>query len=211
MVPCVVVRCRNNGVFYCKKVNNLFFRDFLFVAVVLLGGICTRIVPFELPFTVDSSLIGAGLFYSAYRLRDKWNSLQHYASTLSQYKLALLSVIVFVCIMLHETINLRVCWVGIIPVFWYGNALMAIFLLWLYAKRIMNYTSLNGLCCTLEYIGKNSIVYLCLNQLVIMIIEYYISDNKRWVITFLTLCVLSICSYIINHSKLRILIGKYYE
>lgn len=65
----------------------------------------------------------------------------------------------------------------------------------------------------IAYVGENSIVYLCLNQVFIYFFKYVFSWASKIMALFLvfmfTMLVLAILSYIFNHTKLKVLIGKH--
>ena len=177
-----------------RKISDLFF-----VGMLLFAGVCTRLLPFDLPFTLDSSCVGAGIFYFAFRIRAKWNCAMDCAVECSRWFLLLCTIAVTISILIHKTINIRVVWLGTIPVFWWINALAAIFLLWYYAKRLTKFQSLRWLCHGLSQIGRDSIVYLSLNQLTILVLRMLYPHAGAILIAVLTMIVLVICSRILNH------------
>lgn len=182
--------------------------DAFFAGMLLFGGVCTRILPLALPFTLDSSLAGAAIFYLAFRLKDKWNREMDCTAERPKWVLLLCTLGVAASIMIHETINIRVAWLGTIPVFWWINALAAVFLLWYYARGLTKLQSFWWLRQGLSQIGRDSIVYLCLNQLTILVLRMLFPHAGAILVAVLTMIVLMICSRILNHPNLKRLIGK---
>ncbi len=62
----------------------------------------------------------------------------------------------------------------------------------------------------LTHIGKNSIIYLCMNQLIISYIYKFIpyTELNRFVGIVISLGILGVCCHVINKTFLRKIIGR---
>ena len=106
---------------------------------------------------------------------------------------------------------------SIIPLFWV-NAIMAILIGWNISRFIekisIKCSILKMTSLWLKNVGKNSIVYVCLNQIVIYlynIVANYILIPKmvdKIIRLILVMFILYICDLIIRNTKLKIIIGR---
>lgn len=119
-----------------------------------------------------------------------------------------------VLIFLNGYINMRVGLYSIIPLFWI-NALLSIIVSLNFVKLTYPYIQDMFIGKWLRGIGIDSIVYVCLNQLIIMvvvkcvnIIKFPIVIQKIGVL-IAVLAILFIISKIIAHTKLKVLIGRW--
>ena len=78
---------------------------------------------------------------------------------------------------------------------------------------IFKFIKLNFISKFLMYIGKNSVVYLCLNQLCLHLIStIYLANkyflNHKLLKVLLIIVLITFVSYILNHTKLKFILGK---
>lgn len=191
-----------------KTIQNKVAADMVFCCILFFAGFITRVVPFALPFTLDSSFVGASIIYFSFRIKERWDNALDYVNNIPKWIVSILSVCLFISIMLHETINIRVVWLGATPLFWWVNAIGAIFVLWFFAKAFVKFQNMRWLRSILAKIGSGSIVYVCLNQLVILTIHSAFPHECSVLTAVLTIVILYFCDMLLNHPKLRFMIGK---
>ena len=118
-----------------------------------------------------------------------------------------------ILIFLNGYINMRTETYAVIPLFWV-NAVLAIIVGANLSKLLYKYIQNSIVEKWLLSVGKESIVYVCLNQVVIIIIRkvtqmlnmpVYLSSV---LILVITMAFLWIISKIIVNTKLKLLIGK---
>ena len=81
-------------------------------------------------------------------------------------------------------------------------------------SSILDKCSVCNIINELGYIGRNSIIYVCLNQLIIIGMTRVVSVLKfsevidKCIILFGTMLVLRIVSYVCMNTKLKMIFGK---
>ena len=185
------------------------------VAVLaVLGMLLPRFLPFRLPWALDAALTGLGFFHLARTVRGtKLEALFRL-----KWWLALIILAVFTAsILLCPAINLRTGEYGWYAPFWV-NALGMIVALWNLAaaveKLLTHGKVLQAISTWLRNSGKNSIVYLCLNQSVILALTVLLNLLRirgaagRVVTLVLTMAVLFGLEKLICNTKCKVIIGK---
>lgn len=153
------------------------------IVIVAAGHLAVKFLPFRLPLALDAAMIGLGLFYIGYILKQNMEQkLVYQLFHLRLWQLLLWGGVIFVLIMLNEDINMRTGQYTYIALFWM-NAVMASILVYnaafyleLLAERLkLIWWGVN----LLKGIGAHSIVYVCLNQIVIMVWVALLSGFER--------------------------------
>lgn len=219
------------ALFFCEIFYNLIVYSIkkenvttiLIVAVSMLVSLVTVFTDFRLPLTLDISLsclvyYHAGrylrLFVDKYSIREKCKL--HYKKTfLISVVLMIINVILTFC---NGYVNIKMGWHAFVPLTWI-NAFIGITSLYLFSVFVAN--KLSFMVKPLSFVGRNSIVYLCLNQLVIMILTMLIGapiGNMGQItiygllisvlILLLTMLVLSGLVFVFNKTFLKFAIGK---
>ena len=209
----------------------LFFTDILFfildrsvaseplkaiiIALLSLAGNLNQIVfSFTLPFALGPALVSLGLYYIGHLCRKYAESkVVHRVFNLPWIPTILLGIITAILIFLNGYINMRAEIYAVIPLFWV-NAVLAVIVGVNFSKLLHQYIR-NGIVEKwLVSISTESIVYVCLNQVVISVVAkatqmvhmpVYLSSVFNLVIT---MALLWIMSKIIVNTKLKRLIGK---
>lgn len=197
-----------------RYVLNVYLKTIIIAVIALFGNLETIILPFTLPFALGPSLVGVGLYYLGY-LCKKFSTEKVFCHlmNLSWMPNILLGIITAILIRINGYINMRTGSYAIIPLFWV-NAMLSIIVGINLARLVYPYIQNNHIGNWLTSIGRNSIVYVCLNQIVIRIVNNIVNVAKfpimfsKTVILIITLLVLYIVSNIIVNTKLKILIGK---
>lgn len=189
------------------------------VLIALLGNAFVPIFHFRLPWAIDTSLVAALFIYVGFVLRKKENNKYiHSILNLRWCMIIPLLIINFLLIFVNSSINMRTGDYGNIFLFWL-NSFTSIILYWNLSKKltlILNNKILKYIKKILVDIGKNSIVFLCLNQLCIRtsIVLLNIIDinlnlyiNKLFIFTF-SMILMYFAQYIFMNTKLRVMFGK---
>lgn len=209
----------------------LFFADLLFfllhryipsdglkaliISILALTGNFSRsIFPFTLPFALGPCLVGIGLYHIGYLCR-KYESRKavHFAMHLPLLPNILLGIVTTVLIFINGYINMRTETYAMIPLFWI-NAILSVVVGINFAKLIYPKIQNHWIGKWLVGLGRNSIVYVCLNQIVILAcymvvfmlgLAMLLSKILIFVVTFLALWYIG--KFFMN-SKWKILMGK---
>lgn len=208
-------------IYFCiDKINNKVIKNIVIIALSLFGNIETIILPIRLPYGIGIACAGVGLFHIGHLLqKNKENKFVKKIINLNIFEIIILFIIVYNLIFLNTYVDMRIGKYGIIPLFWI-NSISAIILGINISKHIDKLLKCNIKDFIIS-IGKNSIVYVCLNQLVYTKIEeiiYNIVKNQalnftsvmiiKCIIIILTIIIIYICNFIIQHTELKRIIGK---
>ncbi len=202
-------------------VNNSVIKDIIVIMISLLGNITNFFFPddwlYKLPFAFDASLVGCGFFHIAYTLKSEEKGIRKRIFNFSPMEQLGGAIICVILIFTNDSVNMRTGEYGIIPLFWV-NAIWAIILGINLSKDIIKLKKcplINYLTTKLAEIGKNSIIYLGMNQLIIAVVTKFFRKIKLpiWifpvVILFVTILILKQCETVFQKTKLKMLIGKY--
>lgn len=193
-----------------KYIKNIMLKS-VCVLFTAIAGMTLPTYGYRLPLALDVAFVGVGLFFAGTILRNMYEKFQF----LNIFKMSLVGgfgiVLCYITISINASVNMRLGMYGNDFLFFFNAILMTIalyFLICIVGK------SNCLLIKELSYIGKNSIVYLGFNQLVLFFLKKIrVGDSvMEMVIKLLSLviclCVLHIISYIITISKAKMLIGK---
>lgn len=198
----------------------LFFTDILYfildkhhakwiiLPLVLIGSYADQYLPYPLPWAMSASFVGLGLYYLGNFIR-KNEARFKILLNMNWPLILLLGLITTVLIFTNEYINMRDGIYAIVPLFWV-NALLSILVGISVSKKVC----LIGAPDWLIDIGKNSIVYVCMNQIVILAISnviHYMNLPQyvsKIIILLAAFILLHLCCLLFTKTKLRFFIGK---
>lgn len=204
---------------YLKKLSWL-----IFIAITALGMVFTSITTIRLPWAIDAAMVGVGFYYAGYLLK-KYSNIS-VVNRLMDLKLfeALLGLAIFsVLIIANGVVNMRTGSYSIIPLSFLNGAGFSIVILnicKLAEQKAEKSKMLMIPCNGLKYVGENSIVYLCFNQLCILLLNkvrsVVIPGSASETIMFLVHCAMLVCTMvmlaigvrILTNKRLKFLIGK---
>jgi fucose 4-O-acetylase-like acetyltransferase len=175
----------------------------LIVSVSVFGCLHTAV----LPFSADSAMVGMGFFLMGYLLKRFGHRLLQLRIWTT---LAILSGDA-ILILLNDPVNMRLNLYGMIPVFWI-NAAVTIIALWNICKWIDKKKDLK----VIKEIGSQSIIYVCINQILLTILTRISVGGGNTVFSVLwkgieAIAIVAVCfisNRIIIKTPLRILLGK---
>ena len=206
--------------FSCKQVYYLLERLLkgrnLCIAIIVFS-LVGNTVPYKLPMCLDSALSCLGFIYLGQLIakygksnwQKKWNEIP------IKY-LLFMGILNTVAIFYNAPVNIRTNTYGNIICFWI-NCCMAIVLWANLAKRLcsIKQSVFEHINTYIKYVGRNSIIYLTLNEVVIagvififLFLKIDLNDTYFYygikIIEFtMTMFFLTIASSVINHTKLK--------
>ncbi len=151
------------------------------ILLVATGHLCVKYLPVRLPWALDAAFIGSGLFLIGYFLKKyKEHPIVYRMLHMSFWQFIISSVICFVLIWLNRDINMRTGQYTYIVLFWI-NAVLASVLLYNFSVWIAEWGHkqkgiklvVNGL----ELLGKHSLNYVCISQIVMLLLGMVLN---RW-------------------------------
>lgn len=184
-------------------------KKILIIPLVLVGSFADQVLPYPLPWAFSAALVGLGLYWFGDYTRRNENKLKRILN-MKIWELLIFGIVIGVLIFINGNINMREGKYSFLPLFWI-NALSACYIGISLSKYVERFHTIFLKC--LESIGKNSIIYVCLNQLIILILRKFIpNENKMFMyqvlILILTMVILYVLSIAFTKTKLRVFIGK---
>ena len=155
------------GILHCK---NNFWAWSLYLICYVVCLILNIIFRIRLPWSIDTAIINLPFYYVGYLLRKHQThkgkgrllNLNWICATLVLLVGSLLAFI-------NGYVNLRNAYYGFIPLFYIAAVLICVGI-WNFSRIIDSFSKLRLVCGSLQRIGRESIVYLCTNQIVIMVV-----------------------------------------
>lgn len=186
-------------------------KHLLVIVITLTGLFLPRFI--RLPWALDTSFVGIGLYHIGHLLKEHKKS----EKVLSSFYGLILVGGGFILAFLNGYINVREGTYSNVVIFLIVSVIMIIGL-YILIKNIKCFIP-NKLRNELIFIGENSIVYVCFNQIVIIaitkVLNIVLIANvivlllfMKLVIFLLSMIFLKIAVYILNNDKFKILIGK---
>ncbi len=197
-----------------RYIRNPIAQNVIIIAAAIFGCVEGQFIDFALPFTFAQACVGLGIIHLghlAYAIVSK-----KYIPRLFDMPVWLwliLSVASVGLIFVNGYVNMRTNEYAIVPLFWINLVLCTI--LGLNFSNYLCKIEKKGCFKVLKIIGRDSITFVCLNQLVIKIIDTVLSmfiGNqfiKGIAVLILTILALLICNFIMNKTFLKVLIGKF--
>ena len=202
----------------------LFFLDVIYILIDLIKneyyklgtvivlsaiGVLIPFLGYRLPLSIDVSLMGVGLYYIGNKGRRYFEKLNFRTNIwVGLLGLSIGSFLVF----LNSAVNVRLATYGNIALY-YFNAVLLTFSLYnvVFAVSKQKNIIVRELC----FIGANSLVYLGLNQFILIFLKNISFENQivnigyKVIALFVCLVILHLCSLLLTRTKLKILIGRF--
>lgn len=184
----------------------------LIIPLVLVGSVADQTLPYPLPWALSASFVGVGLFWFGNISRTYAEKLEPLMN-MSWISCLLTGLVTGFIIFKNGYVNMRAGVYSFIPLFWI-NVLISIAVGISISKNIKKITKGNLLEKILAAIGRNSIVYVCLNQLIILLVTPIVNCVKldeftrKIVILVFSLTCLYWLAIVLTKPKVKILIGK---
>ena len=197
-----------------RYVTKELFKAIIIAAIALVGNLTKVIFPFTLPFALGPALVGVGVYYIGYLCRkEAENKAVHFIFNLSWLPNLLLGIMTAVLIFLNGYINMRTETYAVIPLFWI-NAILSIIVGVNFSKLLYRYIQNSIVGKWLVGVGRESIVYVCLNEAVIIMARSVVrllnmpKLLSAVLVFIITMALLWTISKIIMNTRLKLLFGK---
>ncbi len=183
----------------------------IILAVGLAGNVLGLYLPIRLPFGIDVSFVGMVFMHIGRIIHQEYKKIVDLNVLLSLLFFAFGCVLIII----NPYVNLRQGQYGNVLVFWISSTLTIIGLWnicrildkWINSKNILQYVYILN-------IGRDSIVYVCLNQLAILVSFNLMSlvELPMWptkiCVLIITMILLEGLRRALTKTKLKCLIGK---
>lgn len=204
-----------------RYVRKISVQGIICVTLAGIGNIFSLYLEIELPFALNAALVGLGLYYAGYYIKKTglMSKIENFLLKVHSVIGGLTACITLILIFLNDLINMRTGAYNYVVLFWI-NALSSSVLGLFFSKQIYDMNKLpkfiHTACKYIESIGRNSIVYVCLNQLVIYLLKVMIARSgilmplicNRILVLMFTMLFLEIAITVIEKTKLGFLFGK---
>ena len=187
-------------------------------AVAILGMTCATFLPLRLPLALDVSMVGVGFYQTGKVIKEKYRNILETNAILSILGITFFSILSFV----NSYVNLRKGNYGTWPLFWI-NAIGMTVAFWNFFCHAYGWAKnkhfLEKPMAWLKVMGRDSIIFLCLNQLAIFftgdLVRQLVTSNnmvdffiEQLLILLISVIELLIARKVIMGTKLRIIFGK---
>lgn len=201
--------------FLLYKTANTPITLFILVNVIcVVGYSMSTYCVFQLPWALEASFVSICFIYFGNIVRKyEDNRIIKTILNIRFYLLVPLIIIDSLLIYTNGYINMRTGDYANFFLF-FINASLSIVILWNVAKlfSVSQCKVIKCISSVLQYIGRNSIVFLCLNQIVICALTEMLPNFnmyiKKAIIFFITIAVLSLLNKCITGTKLKVIIGR---
>jgi fucose 4-O-acetylase-like acetyltransferase len=193
-----------------------FTNALLCLVIVLLLMVLGLYGNLFLPWSADSALVAVAFYCFGYCLRQRcshaWKWLIDRNVFVKVLGLMFANVMYILLIYMNGENNIRACSYGKYPIVYVVCAVLGTMIWWLIAHMLTS--SEKEICksCVkgLSYIGRYSLLYVCLNQLPVAILNRIMPDNAVVVAleTIIIIAGLTVLNRIILHSRFKFLIGR---
>ena len=151
------------------------------------------------------------MYIGSFAKRMEFNRYVYRITTLNMLDIIICGITTTGLILWSPYINMRTPNYGIWPIF-FVNVVVACAIGISISKKLEIFLGENRLVCYFKRVGRNSIVYLCCNQLIIESIKNYIHIENTYftgiALLFITYFIIEIVSFVLYNTKLKILFGK---
>lgn len=187
--------------------------------IAIIGMTCAQYLPFRLPWAIDVGLVGVGLYQIGKLIKDKWQEILE-----QKFIFSIIGILIFSGLgLVNGYVNLRQGCYGFWPLFWINTVGMTISL-WNFARCVNHWMEEKGLFQKLmswiRGMGRDSIIFLCLNQLAILLAGDLIAPvipagsgamllAKKLLILVIAMIELYFAQKVVMGTKLKVLTGKW--
>lgn len=202
-----------------RAVKNKYIFSVVIIIISVFGNLFTTIFTFRLPWATDTAFVAIGIIYLGNVFRElSERRFVKYSLNLPRNICIIMFLTNGILCFLNGYINMRTGMYGFIPLFWI-NMLSAIIIYWNFSKYVCAAKNkyLYTIRRVITRIGKNSIVYLCFNQLVIFLLNtgfrYLGFNNINWflrniIMLPLTIVILYCIDCFAMNKKTKLLFGR---
>ena len=187
-------------------------RQITVIALVTCIGFSFQFIGSRTLWGLDSALVAVGLMYIGnFAKRMETNKWVQKITTLNILEIILCGIVETGVILATPYINMRTANYGFWPLF-LVNVVVACAIGISISKKVESLLGESKFVCYLKRVGRNSIVYLCCNQLLIESIRGYIHIENTYlmgmILLLVTCSMIEIFSFVLYNTKLKIVVGK---
>lgn len=200
-----------SALFFTKILYFLLDRwnaKWLIIPFVLVGSFADQTLPYPLPWALSASFVGLGLYWFG-EMSKKYEDKLEKLFSMNLWQILIVGSVTTGLIFVNGYINMREGRYGFLPLFWI-NALLSVYLGISISKLICKI----GKVKWFTSVGRNSIVYVCLNQIVIRVLfKVFCFIQVPTIVSHLFILVSSMIvlywlSELFTRTKLKVFIGK---
>ena len=181
--------------------------------IIMVVGL--YINPF-LPFSFDATLIGQAFVVSGYLLKRFLERKEWVKRNVLYLFIGLLGVLITVALAkINGSVNMRECTYGCFPFLFAVTGVFGSLGVLCLAKFIYGYNDkliVKNINACFAYVGKASMCYLCLNQLLITIFQHLLPKENvliHLITCFITLALLTFGNFLTGVLNLKWVFGEY--
>ena len=204
-----------------RRITDIRLLTIVILAIALAGNLLPSLLSYRLPWAMDTAFVGMGLYHTARLLHNyekRGSSRKNTLFDMNGVQIFMVGVIITALIFVNGAVNLRVGTYAFIPLFWI-NAIGASLVGWSIARKIDSCEKriFSMPAIWLRRVGKDSLVYLCWNQLAILIVTKIVAyvggrvistPVLHMIILALTMFFLWRIDILLQETRLRILLGE---
>lgn len=178
--------------------------------ITLMGCGIPLLTNIRLPFAIDSAMVGVGFIHIGYVFKNSATTIFEKMLHMRWQMLTAVSLLAVISVSFCPSVNMRTANYGNVIMFWINAILMI--LVGFNVSQIIEKVFPDKICGYLMGVGRDGIIYVCLNQLFITVfneifVRIGVSVDVRIVITVLTCVCLVIASKIARNTKIKCLFG----
>ena len=181
----------------------------LIIPLVLIGSFADQALPYPLPWALSASFVGLGLYWIGNYVRKNEEAFYEILN-LKSWKLLITSAFAAALIFVNGYINMRSGTYAFWPLFWI-NAILSC-CIGISISKLVEKSEFRWGIKKLTSVGENSIVYVCLNQIVISVVKKLVPFNSKLLCQTVVLISSMICLYglslLFTRTRLLFFIGK---
>lgn len=195
--------------FISTYVENNSVKNICICVISIFGCLFAKTFGFTLPYGLDAAFVGIGIYHLGYIVKQHENKIL----TLKIWQWLILGLVCVISIYTNGFINMRSGLYQNIPLFWINLALACIVGLNV-CKQMSSVPQISFLNKYLIHLGRNGIIYLTFNQLILFFIETYLPTfaygNRLY--RLIALVIILFVNYLLTipftKTKLKVLFGK---
>lgn len=204
-----------------KFKDNMKVFTLIIVFFAAAGTAVPMLMNIRLPWAIDISFVSLGFCHIGRLIsQNRSNKIIAYMLNMNIFYTIAVIAVFSITVFVNGYVNMRKGEYSIVPLFWL-NAI-GLIIGWLNLARIIDSSLSNApvvdkVIGEMKFIGRNSIIYLCLNQVTILVIQKIckhlpLSQIPWLVISFvsliITIAVLHLFTILFNRTKLKLMLGK---
>lgn len=194
-------------------------RHIIVLAITLFGCFYKTLIPVTLPFAIGPAMVGTGLFYIGLLIKqNKEKKIFCFILNMPWWFWLVCTAVTTALIFINQHINMRKEQYGNILLFFIVSTLSFLIII-SFSVFADKHFGKSFICRWLSGIGRNSIIYVCLNQLVIMIVKdvcnIITGSSAAFVairlalIIFGTFALLQFLVFLFKNTKMKICLGEF--